>query len=129
MCEGMNITVKVTAAESPSSNKLVEKQNMIIANMPDKLLEEKYLDLDISLSWCLNAKNLLANVHGFSSFQLVFDQNLKLSLHKARAFISTENSKKTCSTLSNNIRTNGDAKYITGDKVVVGNGATWDRLT
>ena len=31
MCRAMNITVKVTAAESPFSNGLVETYNMIIA--------------------------------------------------------------------------------------------------
>ena len=46
MCEAMNITVKGTAAESPFSNGLVKRHNMIIAN----------------------AKNSLANIHGFSPF-------------------------------------------------------------
>ena len=40
MTEPMNITVKVTAAESPFSNGLVESHNFIIADMTDKLLEE-----------------------------------------------------------------------------------------
>ena len=44
---------------------------MIAANMLDKILEDQQLDLDI-LSWCLNAKNLLANAHGFLPFQLVY---------------------------------------------------------
>ena len=46
MCKAMTITVKVTAAESPFSNGLVEKHNMIIANMLDKILEDQ-LDLDM----------------------------------------------------------------------------------
>ena len=45
--------------------------------MLDKILEDQQLDLDIALSWCLNAKNLLANIHGFSPIQLIFGQNLK----------------------------------------------------
>ena len=87
------------------------------------------------------ARNSLANIHGFSSFQFEFGQNPKLpsifndkppaftppdtnkiltdnliALHKAReAFIFSENSEKICCTLNNNIRTN--VKYITGDKV------------
>ena len=44
---------------------------MIIANMLDKILEDQQLDLDITLPWCLNAKNSLANIHGFSPFQLI----------------------------------------------------------
>ena len=88
----MKITVKVTAAESPFSNGLVKRHNMIIANMLDKILEDQQLDLNIALSWCLNAKNSLANVHGFSPFQLVFGQNPKLP--------STFNSKPSAFTTS-----------------------------
>ena len=143
MCEAMNITVKATAAESPSINGLVKKHNMIIASMLDNILEDQQLDLDIALSRCLNAKHLLANVHGFSPLQLVFGQNPKLfsifnnkppaftpsntnksltvnliTLHKAReAFTSSENSETIRLALSNNIRTSGDAKYITRDIV------------
>ena len=40
MCEPMKITVKVTAAESPLSNGLVERQNFIITDMKDKTFEE-----------------------------------------------------------------------------------------
>ena len=68
MCNAMNITVTGTAVESPFSNGLVKRHNMIITNMLDKILKDQQLDLDIALSWCLNAKNSLANVHGFSSF-------------------------------------------------------------
>ena len=142
MCEAMNITVKVTAAET-QHNGLVERNNMIIANMLDMILEDQQLDLVIALSWWLNAKNSLANGHGFSPFQLVFGQNPKLpsifndkppaftpsdtnqvlndnliALHEAKeAFISSENSEKIRSALSTNIRTSGDAKFITGNKV------------
>ena len=38
MCEAMNVTVKVTAAEFPFSSGLVERHNMIITNMLDKIL-------------------------------------------------------------------------------------------
>ena len=144
MAESMNITVKVTAAESPLSNRIVERHNFIIADMMDKALEEsQHLDMDLTLAWCLNAKNSLANVHGFSPFQLVFGQNPKLpstftdklqallqydtskiltdnlaALHKARqAFISSESSEKIRRALNNNVRMSGDTKYITGDSV------------
>ena len=144
MAESMNITVKVTAAESPFSNEIVERHNFIIADMMDKALEEsQHLDMDLKLAWCLNAKNSLANVHGFSPFQLVFGQNPKLpstftdkptallqyntskiltdnftALHKARqAFILSESSEKIRRALNNNVRTSGDTKYITRDSV------------
>ena len=38
--KAMNITIKVTAAESPFSNGLVKRHNMIIAYMLDKVLED-----------------------------------------------------------------------------------------
>ena len=42
----------------------------------------------------------------------------RIALHKAReAFISSEDSEKIIRALSNNIRTTGDAKFITRDKV------------
>ena len=47
--------------------------------MIDKVSEEPLdLDMDLTLTWCLNAKNSPPNIHGFSSFQLVFGQNPKL---------------------------------------------------
>ena len=46
MAESMNITVKVTTAESPFSNGLVERHNFIIADMMDKVFEEsQHLDM------------------------------------------------------------------------------------
>ena len=57
MCKVMYITVRVTATESPFSNRLVERHNMIIENMLNKILIDQQLDLDNALSWCLNAKN------------------------------------------------------------------------
>ena len=54
----MNITVKVTAVESPFSNGLVPRYNFIIADMMDKVLEEsQHFDMDLTLAWCLNGKN------------------------------------------------------------------------
>ena len=49
MCEAMNITVKVTAAESPFSNGLVERHNFIITDVMDKTLEESQFSLDLIL--------------------------------------------------------------------------------
>ena len=141
MCEAMNITVKVTAAEPPFSNGLVEKQNVIIADMMNKTLEESQIILDLALSWCMNAKNSLANVHGFSPFQLTLRQNLKLpstfidkppaltpsntskiltgnlaALHKDRkAVVSCKHSERIQRALSNNIRTSGDTKYVSSN--------------
>ena len=68
MAKSINITVKVTAAESQFSNGLVERHNFMIADMMDNVLEKsQHLDMDLTLAWCLNAKNSLANLHGFIS--------------------------------------------------------------
>ena len=143
MAQSMNITVEVTAAESPFSNGLVERHSFIIADLMDKVLEESHLNMDLTLAWCLNAKNSLASVHGFSPFQLVFQQNPKIpptftnkpppfiqhdtskiladnltALHKARqTFILNESSEKIRRALNNNVGTSGDTKCITGDSV------------
>ena len=111
--------------------------------MFDKVLEDTYCDFDVALAWCLNAKNSLQNVHGFSLYQLAFGQNPilpaividKLStltptlssniirtnlsaLHAARsAFTECEWSERLCRALQNNISTYSDTPMLTGDKV------------
>ena len=73
MAEAINITVKVIATEPSFGNGPVERHNFIIADMMGKLLKEsRHLDINLTLAWCLNAKNSLVNVHGFSPFQFVF---------------------------------------------------------
>ena len=100
MCEGLGIVTKTTAAESPWSNDLVERHNLILADMLDKVLEETQctlerhnliladmLDkvlketqcaLELAVAWCVNAKNSLSNIHGFCPFQLAIGKNPKL---------------------------------------------------
>ena len=56
ICEAINIYIKFTAAKSPFSNGLVERHNMIIQNMLDKVLEDQQLDLHLALPWCLVLK-------------------------------------------------------------------------
>ena len=143
MCESLGIKIKTTAAEAPWSNGLVERHNLILSEMLDKVLEETKCEFDLALAWRINAKNSLANIHGFSPYQLVMGTNPRLpsvlndkapaltsnpsnntilknleALHKAReAFIASENSEKIRRALSHNIRTSGDIKYITGDQI------------
>ena len=143
LCEKVNITVKTTSAESPWSNGLCERHNQVLGEMLTKTMSEAFCSLDLAVAWCINAKNSLQNVHGYSPYQLVFGKNPRLpgiltdkppamgdvtstkiirdnlnALHTARqAFIKSECSEKLRRALSHNVRTSGDIKYVTGDKV------------
>ena len=57
MAESMNITVKLIAAESPFSNRLVERHNFITADMMNKILQEsQHLNMDLKLDHSLILK-------------------------------------------------------------------------
>ena len=146
LCENLNINVKTTAAESPWSNGLCERHNMVIASMVTKVMADTGCGLEMAICWSVNAKNSLQNVHGFSPYQLVFGKNPALpnvndskppalgvkeeeltiriirenlnALHGARqAYIASENSEKIKRALAHQVRTSGDIKYVTGDRV------------
>ena len=130
LCESLNITVKTNGAEASCSYGLVERHNLVIAEMFDNVLEENQCSLEVTLAWCINAKNPLQNVHGFSPFQLALGQNPKLpsvlsdkptaftspssskipldnlnASHEAReAFIMSESSKRIRQALCHNVR-------------------------
>ena len=78
LCESFNITVKTTGAEAPWSNGLIECHTFVLAEMLSKTLSDTKCNFDIALAWCINAKNTLHNVHGFSPFQLTLGRNPKL---------------------------------------------------
>ena len=109
--------------------------------MLDKVLEDTGCSMEIALAWCVNAKNSLQNVHGFSPYQLAIGTNPRLptafvdrppaldfepvskmiknnlhALHQAReAFIAAENSDRIRRALTHNIRSSNDYVYTTGD--------------
>ena len=72
LCENLNIHICTTAAESPWSNRLIERYHAILGYTVTKT------DLNIASSWAISAKNSLKNVYGFSSNQLVFSSNTNL---------------------------------------------------
>ena len=143
MCVSLGTAIKTTAAESSWTNGFGEKHNLIFADMLDKVLEETQCDLELAVAWCVNAKNFLSNIHGFSSYQLTICVNPKLpsmvsnrapvlivtpsskvisnnfgAIHKAeKAVIASENSETLSRALAHNIRTSGDIIYTTGDHV------------
>ena len=141
MAESLGITVKTTVAEAPWSNRLIERHNLVPVGMLNNVLDDTQCHSNLTASWCINAKNSLHSVHGFSPYQLAIDKNPKLpsvlnkkapaltrqpiskivsnnldAIHKSReAFISSENSEKIRQALSHNIRSSGDVKYVNGD--------------
>ena len=143
LAEKFGITVKTTAGYSPWSNGTIERHNQTLGNQLDKVLSDTSCDLATAVPWCVSAKNSLANVNGFTPFQLSIGTNPKLpstltdkipslttpvtskslsehlqAIHKAReAFIQCENSERIRRALTHNVRSSGDIKYITGDSV------------
>ena len=142
--EKMNISMKNTAGKSPWSNGLVERHNLVVAEMLDKVTEESKCDFDLALAWVLNAKNSLKNVNGFSPYQIAMGQNPKMpvavdnelpanslantsdivrenlnALHAARkAWVETEFSRKIKLALSKNIRSESTSRFYTGDRAL-----------
>ncbi|CAL4122102.1 unnamed protein product [Meganyctiphanes norvegica] len=79
MCENLNIHVMNSAAESPFSNGLCERNHAVIDDMVLKMLaDQPGCSLEIALSWAVHAKNTFQMVEGFSPYQLVFGRNPKL---------------------------------------------------
>ena len=144
LAESFGITIQTTAAESPWSNGIVERHNQVIGKMVTKILADTKCNFEVALQWASNAKNSLANVHGFSPYQLVLGSNPKLpsvlsdrppafmtgektsqllesnlkALHAAReAFIQAESSAKIKRALNTNTRTYSDQVYTSGDLV------------
>ena len=66
MCKAININFKLTSPESPWRNKLVERNNLILGDMLNRISGESTNSIDIAVAWAINAKNSLTNVHGFS---------------------------------------------------------------
>ena len=75
MGEQLNINIKTTAAESPWSNSIVEKQNGVIGNMMEKVMLDIGCSLEFALAWCISTKNLLLISYQYSPNQLVFGYN------------------------------------------------------
>ena len=130
---------------SGQPNGLVERHNAVIGETMNNTLEDTKCSLKVSLAWTLHAKNNLSNAHGFSPYILVFGSNPKLpsvlnnkppapqeftsskliaenlnAMQRAReAFIRNEASECIKRALRHNIRTSGNTKYFTGDRVCI----------
>ena len=75
MAENLNMSVKTTAGYSPWSNGIVERHNATLTETLMKMREDTDLSWETAISWAINAKNSLLNVHGFSPYQIVYGRN------------------------------------------------------
>ena len=73
--EAFNVKIITTAAESPWSNGVVERQNAVIGNHVRKIMDSTNCCLEVALAWAISARNSLTNNLGFSPNQLVFGHN------------------------------------------------------
>ena len=136
------MSVKTTAAYSPWSNGVVERHNATLTETLLKVREDSNVSWETALSWAVNAKNCLLNVHGYSPYQIVYGRNPNLpsvlinkppalegttscqamgkhltALYETRkAFIASESSEKVRRALRKQVRPSGE-KFVTGDKV------------
>lgn len=143
LCQNFNINFLTTAAEAPWSNGLVEKHNGIIGEAVSKIVEDTNCSVEVALCWAVHAKNSLQNIHGFSSYQIVFGKNPGLpsvlnnklpalerisesqlvadninAQHKAReALIQLESSERIRRALRSQTRTYSNMKYLSGEEV------------
>ena len=75
MGEKLSTTIKTTGAESPWLNGINKRQNVIIGNMAEKIHKETKCIMDIATALAVSSKNAVADVHGYSTNQLVFGYN------------------------------------------------------
>ena len=73
--EAFNVKSMTTAAESPLSNDICERQNAVIGDLVGKIIADSSCDVYVALAWAVSARNALTNSSGFSLNQLVFGYN------------------------------------------------------
>jgi len=78
LAEQFGITIKTTAGESPWSNGIVERHNLTLYNMLDRVFNQTNCSFNTGLYWCVNAKNSLYNSYGFAPYQLSIGTNPRL---------------------------------------------------
>ena len=143
MSEKLNIESTTTAAESPFSNGIVERHNLILAEAMIKVIDDVQCSPDIALAWAVSAKNALGSHDGFSSNQLVFGRNTNTpsvlidrppalesatssdlirinmnAMHSARKrYVEAESSEKIRRALRLRVRPYADVVFVNGEKV------------
>ena len=69
------INLKTTPAESPWSNGLIERHNLIVGDMVTNVMKDKEFNLETALAWAISSKNSLGSNDWQSLNQLVFGRN------------------------------------------------------
>ena len=89
---GEKFGISVKTGESPWSNGVVERHNSKPCSMLDKALINGKCDFDLALNWSINAKNCLANIHGFTLNQFGTGTNPRLAyaLHDTMPALTVE---------------------------------------
>ena len=81
MCECLGINVCTTAAESPWSNGVVERNNQTLASMMDKIIEDTKCKPELALVWALSAKTVCKMLQDFHHSNLFWALILDFHLH------------------------------------------------
>ena len=106
MCEKMNIKTKTTAAESPFSNGMCERHNLVVFETMQKVMESEHCDPKTALAWGISAKNALSNHLGHSPNELVFGYNVNMGSVLTDDLPALDNA-----TVSESVRINMNARY------------------
>ena len=143
MNEKLNVETTKTAAESPFSNGMVERHNLVLAETMAKTKEDAKCDDEMALACACCAKNALSNNNGYSANQRVFGRNINLpsvltdalpaleptqtsemvrrnleAIHSAREHcIKAESSERIRRALRHKLRSYGDHRFENGEKV------------
>ena len=72
----LDIKIHATAAYSPWSNGLCERNHALVDNILKRVRDDfPSMDLETALAWACTAKNSLTTVYGFSPFKLVYGRH------------------------------------------------------
>ncbi|PIK34739.1 hypothetical protein BSL78_28435 [Apostichopus japonicus] len=141
--EQFNVEVCATAAYSPWSNGICERNHYVVDTCVQKMIEDDPdMELSVALAWAVNAKNCMQTHQGFSPIQLVLGKSPNLpsvlldeppaleevevsdnvlqhlnALHAARrAFTKAESSERIRRALRHNVRVS-EMAFLPGDRV------------
>lgn len=142
MCELLGVEITTTPAESPFSNGIVERANLILYESMMKTVDDIGCTKELGLAWAVSAVNALQNCSGFSPNQRVFGRNVNLpsiitskppaqktstmetvrkhldAIQSAKEnFLKADASKRIRKALNSKVRTYSEVHYEPGEKV------------